>query len=232
MKTYSEHIAQVSTALADPTRREIMEHVLHSDSPLSVREVADHFGLHANAARMHLDKLVKGGLLKVVRRRGDHGGRPANIYDASDEDWELNLPPRRYKLLAEILARGISEREKASAGRMGQEAFSRGREEALANSSPLAHLPHGASLQDAAQAWRDEIRRQGHKSRMKNIGADRVEATFATCPFGESSSSHPGLVCEIHRRLEEGFLSTAGEYTLDATAKKCTFILQARGKKR
>jgi len=92
MKTYSDHIAQVSTALADPTRREIMEHVLHADTALSVREVADYFGLHANAVRMHLDKLVKGGLLKVVRRRGAHGGRPANLYDASDEDWELNLP--------------------------------------------------------------------------------------------------------------------------------------------
>ena len=111
MKTYSDHIAQVSTALADPTRREIMEHVLDADVPLSVKEVADHFGLHANAARMHLDKLVKGGLLKVVRRRGASGGRPANLYDTSGVDWELNLPPRRYKLLAEVLALGVADLE-------------------------------------------------------------------------------------------------------------------------
>ena len=75
MNTYSENIAQISTALADPTRREIMELVIHAGSPLSVREVADHFGLHANAARMHLDKLVKGGLLKVERQRGVLGAR-------------------------------------------------------------------------------------------------------------------------------------------------------------
>lgn len=229
MINYSEHIAQVSTALADPTRREIMELVMHAESPLSVREVAEHFGLHANAARMHLDKLVRGGLLRVMRQRGAHGGRPANLYGASGEDRELSLPPRRYKLLADVLARGVSGLE-GIISRVGQEAFACGREEAISGSSPLAYLPQGAGLEEVAQAWVEEIGRRGHAAALETAHADRVEVTFITCPFGEFSRSYPGLVCEIHRRLEEGTLSVAGGFELQAAeGKDCTFFLRALG---
>ncbi|MBN2025892.1 MAG: helix-turn-helix domain-containing protein [Actinobacteria bacterium] len=225
MRAYSEHIARVSTALADPTRREIMEYVTYSDSPLSVREVAEYFGLHANAARLHLDKLVKGGLLQVIRRRGERGGRPANLYGASEVDWEFNLPPRKYKLLAQILARGVSGPEKGVISRIGQEAFKCGREEAVSSSSPLAYLPYGAGLESVSVAWMEEIERRGHKADIAECGKERMEATFLTCPFGGFSSSHPGLICEIHRCLEEGYLSLAGGYGLKATDRRCTFIL-------
>jgi len=225
MRTYSDRIAQVSTALADPTRREIMEHVLHADAPLSVREVADSFGLHANAARMHLDKLVKGGLLRIVRKRGERGGRPAHLYDASGEDVDLSLPPRRYKLLAEVLAGGITDKGDALVSRMGEDAYMRGREEAIADSSPLAFVTRDASLQEIARAWSEEMERRGHKAVLKHL-PDRVEATFITCPFGDFSHNYPGLVCEIHRRMEEGFLSLGGSYRLEATDKSCMFILR------
>ncbi len=227
MRTYREQVARVSTALADPTRREIMEYVLHSGSPLSVRDVAEYFDLHANAARLHLEKLVKGGLLQVFRRRGASGGRPANLYGASDEDVELNLPPRNYRLLAEILAKGVKEGEKDIISRMGQEAFERGRLEAVAGSSPLACLPSHSCIGDTATAWLEEIERRGHKATRRQIDGDSVEVTFLTCPFGEFSRHHPGLACEIHRRLEEGCLSLAGALGLEAMDRDCTFILRA-----
>ncbi len=230
MATYSEHIAQVSTALADPTRRGIMEYLLFSDSPLSVQEVAEHFGLHANAARMHLDKLARGGLLRIVRRRGERGGRPANLYGVSGEDWELNLPPRMYKLLADVLARGISGCGEKVTSRIGEEAFIRGREEAAAGSSTLARLPLEADMRNVAQAWWEEIARRGHKAELSTREDGLVEMRFLTCPFGELSRNHPGLVCDIHRRLEEGLLSLAGRFRLDASAESCLFILRANGK--
>lgn len=228
MKTYSDHIARVSTALADPTRREIMEHVIGADSPLSVREVADHFGLHSNAVRIHLDKLVKGGLLQVVRRRGERGGRPANLYGASEDDLEINLPPRHYKLLAEVLVRGIPEEAGEIVRRLGGEAYRRGREEAMMTSSPLALVARDASVEEVAEAWSDEIRKRGHRARMVTVQGG-VEMTFITCPFGEFSRSRPSLVCEIHRRMEEGFLSLACPCSLALTGKKCVFVLEGGG---
>lgn len=209
-----------------------MDHVLDADCPLSVREVADHFGLHANAARMHLDKLVKGGLLRIARRRGKGGGRPANLYSASEEDWELHLPARSYKLLAEVLAAGVSGLEAGMSIHMGKEAFVRGREEALRSSSPLAYLSHGAGLDEVARAWSEEITRRGLRARMRAGDKNRTEVTFLTCPFGDFPRSYPGLVCEIHRCLEEGFLSLTGEWRLDVAETGCTFILCPRGSKR
>jgi predicted ArsR family transcriptional regulator len=228
MNTYSEHIARVSTALADPTRREIMDHVMSADNPLSVRDVAEHFGLHANAARMHLDKLVKGGLLMVVRRRGKRGGRPANLYGASEEDRELSLPPRSYRLLAEVLAGGMTGMESDLATRLGDEAFRRGREEALRSSSPLAFLRHDAELEAIAAGWSQEVERRGFKARIKAARRNRIEAIFLTCPFGDFPRTYPGLVCDIHRRLEEGFLSLVGDWELKSGGTDCTFTARRR----
>jgi predicted ArsR family transcriptional regulator len=226
MKTYSENIAQVSTALSDPTRRQIMEYVLYAEAPLSVRDIAEYFGLHANAARMHLEKLVKGGLLRVVRQRGERGGRPANLYDTSGEDWDISLPPRSYKLLADILASSIFERGEDRDKHICRESYRRGREEAIASSSPLAYMAPGGELQGVIAAWSDEVKRRGHRANIKLTEAGLAEATFISCPFGEFSERYPGLVCEIHRCLEEGFLSLAGAYRLQATEKRCTFILR------
>lgn len=226
MKTYSDQVARVSTALADPTRREILELLLSKDDPLSVKEVAEHFGLHSNAARMHLEKLVKGGLLRMIRRRGAGGGRPAHLYCTCEEEWELHLPPRRYKLLADILLEGISNLDHPVIEALGQEAFRCGRDEAMRTSSALAYLtPESGALQ-VADAWTREIKQRGLNVESRAAGDDEVEVTFLSCPFGELSSRSPEIICGIHRRMEEGFLSLAGDWRLlGVEGARCTFIL-------
>jgi len=227
MSSYSDQIAQVSTALSDPTRREIMEYVLHSENPLSVREVAGHFELHANAARMHLDKLAKGGLLKIVRRRGARGGRPAHLYTSADQDCALHVPSRSYKMLAEILTGAICDSKEAVPKGIEHKAFRSGREEALRSSSPLAYLPPETAIEEVVQAWLEEIERRGLKAIWRTKDDGKVEVTFISCPFGDLSSRHPELVCEIHRLLEEGFLSLAGGWRLHSHEESpCTFYLE------
>jgi len=229
MSSYSDQIAQVSTALSDATRREILECVLHSENPLSVREVAGHFGLHANAARMHLDKLAKGGLLKIVRRRGARGGRPAHLYTSADHDCALHIPSRSYKLLAEILTGAICDSKEDVPKGIERNAFRGGRQEALRSSSPLAYLPPDTETEEVTQAWLEDIERRGLKAIWRTLDEGRVEVTFISCPFGDLSSSHPKLVCEIHRLLEEGFLSLAGNWRVKACeGKTCTFTLESR----
>lgn len=213
MANYSDQIAQVSTALADPTRREIMQHVLNAENPISAREVAEHFGLHVNAARMHLDKLVKGGLLKVIRRRDSRGGRPAHLYHESDEERELLLPSRCYKALAEILLRGMSGLRENGPSLLHEEALRSGREEGLRNSSPLAYLSHDATAREVGEAWLEEAKRRGLKVRLMNE-TEAPRMVYLSCPFGEFSREYPELVCEIHHRLEEGLLSLAGEWLI------------------
>ena len=203
-----------------------MEHVLECDEPLSVREVAEHFGLHANAARMHLEKLVKGGLLRVVRRRDNRGGRPAHLYRASDEDWEFYFPPRRYKLLAEVLVNGISALNELPSP-IGDEAFKCGREEATRTSSPLAYLPPGAGAPEVIRVWADEAKSKGLKIKLYENGDEGKGLVYLSCPFGEFSRRYPSLVCEIHRCVEEGLLSLAGEWRVKAKQAQtgCFFSL-------
>ena len=49
---------------------------------MTAGEVAEHFALHPNVARHHLDKLAAGGYLEVFVARGGQGGagRPSKRY--------------------------------------------------------------------------------------------------------------------------------------------------------
>lgn len=214
MTPYRDHLARISTALADPTRRDIMEYVYEADAALSVREVAEHFGLHANAARLHLDKLVKGGILVVVRRRGRVGGRPAHLYQASEDEFELHLPHRRYKLLAEVLVRAIPDPDEGPLPPFGEGAFAAGRDEAMRVSSSLAYMPAGADANEVARVWTEEVKGRGCRARMEAVGEGGVAVVFLSCPFGDISNRSPRLVCDVHRRFEEGYLSLAGDWAL------------------
>jgi predicted ArsR family transcriptional regulator len=228
MNTYSDQIAQVSAALSDPTRREIMEYVMYSEGSLSVRDVAEHFELHANAARMHLDKLVKSGLLRVIRRRGPQGGRPAHHYDSVDRDWDLHIPPRHYKVLADILAGAMCGVENVGPEGIELQALRSGREQAMRSSSPIAYLQPDADIVEVVRIWLKEIERRGLKASWETLEDGEIEVNFSTCPFGDLSSRYPGLVCEIHRLLEQGFLSLAGNWRLEACEfRPCAFRLKS-----
>ncbi len=227
MSFYTEQLAEISIALADPTRREIMDLVLESDRPLSSREVAEHVGLHVNAARMHLDKLVKGGILSVARSRARTGGRPAYLYQGSGEELEIQLPSRRYKLLADILARCVTEQEEALA-LCGREARASGREEAMRIPSPLACLPEESPLAEVSKAWMEDLIKRGQRARLDEPGDGSACLTFLSCPFGDLAGRYPRLVCEIHRAFEEGRLSLAGDFALrEGEGGACRFRLLA-----
>lgn len=222
--TYKERLAEVSTALADPTRREIMDFVSSSSAPLSVQEVAQAFGLHANAARLHLEKLAKGGLLKVIRRRGKRGGRPAYLYLPSEEDLELHLPARHYRLLAEILVEGLSDMGEKVWERFREVSYWRGRREGLSSSSPLAHLPSRPGVEEVAGAWEEDLRMRGMRFRMRVLEGETIEVTFLACPFGGISKSNLRRPCSVHHGLEAGVLSLAGRWVVEREDRKCVFV--------
>lgn len=230
MTDYDQQIAEVTAALADPTRREILDLVLRSEQALSVREVASLLGLHDNAARAHLEKLVRGGLLRVVRSREKRGGRPAHLYRASDKEWELSMPPRNYRLLAEIMVRSVARAGAKASQQACREAFARGREEALSAASPLARLRPGCAAHALKSAWEEEMRRRGVRVRVTERAPGLLELVFLSCPFGDIPLKSEGdVVCEVHRRLEEGFLSTAGDHSLRRGEQRCAFVLELDG---
>ena len=51
-------------ALGDPTRHELFRYIADAARPVEVAELTEHLGLHHNAIRQHLAKLVEAGLVR------------------------------------------------------------------------------------------------------------------------------------------------------------------------
>lgn len=58
---------RVFEALADPTRREILQRLLEAERPLSVNEVTESFDISRQAVTRHLDILEANGLIRARR---------------------------------------------------------------------------------------------------------------------------------------------------------------------
>jgi predicted ArsR family transcriptional regulator/TusA-related sulfurtransferase len=77
--------AAIEAVLEVPTRAGIYRRLRLEGQPLSARDVAAMFGLHANVARTHLDALAEVGLVLVGSRKHPGGGRPARVYVAREQ---------------------------------------------------------------------------------------------------------------------------------------------------
>ena len=69
---------RTAKVLSLPTRAAILRLLLQSGAK-TVKEIADHFKIHPNVARAHLDLMVEAGFLSTETRRQSKG-RPAKVY--------------------------------------------------------------------------------------------------------------------------------------------------------
>ena len=69
---------RTAKVLSLPTRAAILRLLLQSGAK-TVKEIADHFKIHPNVARAHLDLMVEAGFLATETRRRTQG-RPAKVY--------------------------------------------------------------------------------------------------------------------------------------------------------
>src|SRR3990170_1633198 len=69
---------RTAKVLSLPTRAAILSLLLRAGAK-TVKEIADHFQIHPNVARAHLDLMVEAGFLATETRRRAKG-RPAKVY--------------------------------------------------------------------------------------------------------------------------------------------------------
>ncbi len=69
---------RTAKVLSLPTRAAILSQLLRT-GPKTVKEISDHFKIHPNVARAHLDLMVEAGFLATETRRQSKG-RPAKVY--------------------------------------------------------------------------------------------------------------------------------------------------------
>jgi predicted ArsR family transcriptional regulator len=177
------------SALGDPTRRSAYDYVAAQSRPVGRDEVASAIGIGRTLAAYHLDRLANEGLLSVAyaRRSGRTGpgaGRPAKLYERSERELAVSIPPRDYGLAARLLAHAAARDDQGATRRALREAAdSLGREIAAATPAP----PNLERL----------LRERGYEPYEDEAGVMRLR----NCPFHAVAQSHPDVVCDMNLSL-------------------------------
>lgn len=210
-ETFDQQVAALASSLGDTTRRGIYISVREAPEPVTVSAIAAAFDLHPNVARHHLDRLVADGWLRVTHRRsggrrGPGAGRPAKHYEPTSQEISVQFPMRRYDLLAELLCRVLTriapETAPAIAEEIGEEY---GRELAAE-----IGLPEEAGFEAAVHAVARTMMGMGFDTH-----AEPGARTLLTrsCPFGETATNHPELVCKLDQGIVRGLLGATHQQT-------------------
>ena len=204
--------------LGDPTRRAAYDHVAAQGRPVGRDEVATALGIGRTLAAYHLDRLADEGLLTVAyaRRSGRTGpgaGRPAKLYERSDREVAVSVPPRDYGLAARLLAHAAAHDEDGATRRA-----LRGAAEAL-----------GREIAATAPAPPDVgrlLRERGYEPYEDYAGVMRLR----NCPFHAVAQSRPEVVCDMNLSLLSGLLDGLGaggaEAALDPGPGRCCVAIR------
>lgn len=208
---FASAVTAITSAFGDPTRREIYLFAHSSELGVTASEVADHFDLHANVARHHLDKLAAGGYLEITTVRGAGGaGRPSKRYRTASDEVMLDLPVRQDDVLIELLGRALNELGPERASMLAEEVGEQyGRTMAAAMGDQTTR-----SFRSALHAVADALSAHGFAAHaQKEGGALRIVTEH--CPFGEAAVEHP-VICAVDRGMVKGMLgSLYGETSVE-----------------
>ena len=191
-------------SLDDATRRQLYDYVASQHEPVTRDQAATALDLDRSTVAYHLDKLVDGGLLaasfaRPEGRGGPGAGRPAKHYERSDREFAVSVPPRDYRLAAEVLARAASADKTGTVlEALHQSATAIGRE--LATDSSGRERDLMVYLTD--QGFEPYV--DGDIIRLRN------------CPFHQLARDHTELICDMNLAL------------LGAAADACDSPHQAR----
>jgi predicted ArsR family transcriptional regulator len=180
--------------LADPIRWALYRFVAAAEGDVGRDEAAREVGASRSVAAYHLDRLVHGGLLEADFRRlsgrqGPGAGRTAKVYRRSDREFDLTLPPRRYRRVSRIMAEALERLPEETRG------------PALAE----------AARQEAARLAETDA---GHDSGLPTLLASLIrhgyepiaangKVRLRNCPFHLLAQQHRELVCGINVELIE-----------------------------
>lgn len=193
--------------LHEPLRRAVYERAVADGRPVSRNEIADALGIGRTLAAHHLDRLADAGLLavsfaRVSGRTGPGAGRPAKLYERSRVEHALSLPPRQYRLLAEVLADAVEDAGVEPA--LYRVARKRG-----------AAQPDGVAALERLgfEPWTD-----GDVVRLRN------------CPFDGVAHSNPGVACGASLAFVQGLCGDDTSARLDPRPEGCCVVLDAGSK--
>jgi predicted ArsR family transcriptional regulator len=211
---FSSAVAAITSAFGDPTRRQIYLDARERPEGVTASEVAERFGLHANVARHHLDKLAAGGYLEVhTGHSGGGAGRPSKRYAPGEAPTVVEVPVRRDDLVLTLLARALDLVPHDLAEQMAEQV---GIEYGKAMAASLEPSGEGQrSFRSALHAVADALTAHGFAAHTERSG-DGLSIVSDTCPFAGSVASP--VICAVDRGMVKGMLGALYGETTPETA--------------
>ena len=198
----------VIAALHHPTRSKLYGFIRRERRPVTREEAAAAIGISHKLAAFHLDQLLDVGLLHAADlitpgRRGP--GRAPKAYTLAPGEWQVSMPERRYKLLAEVLIRALLTSKPTDSGWQAalQAATETGRQlgEHVRTDQRLGRLGPERALTTAAET----LEGYGYEPHR-----DAGSIVLRNCPFAQLATSAPDLICTLNHHLIAGLLSGLG----------------------
>jgi predicted ArsR family transcriptional regulator len=223
---------KVTSALADPTRYSIYQYVASSKDPITVQEVAEHFSIHPNVARLHLSKLEDVHLLKSISDKTGKGGRPSRLYMLSDQVVSLQFPPRDYQLLADIAIESL-----LSLGEAGEMALIKmghrlGMEMAKRSMKEYPLDLNSSSFEEKLAHINRLVVAQGLKPDIEHVSDNCLRFRVYNCTFSETAKRFSSSVCKMHNALLTGIfeayfgnIELREEETMLGGCKSCNYTV-------
>lgn len=199
---------KLTSALADSTRFSIYQYVSNSLEPVTVQEVAEHFSIHPNVARLHLTKLEDVRLLSSSSDKSGKGGRPSRLYSLSDQVVSLQFPPRDYRLLADIAIESLLSLGEAGESALINMGHRMGTEMAKRAMKEFPFDEATASLEEKLDHINRLVIAQGLKPDIEAITEDELRFRVYNCTFSETAKRFPNSVCKMHNALLTGIFET------------------------
>ncbi len=199
---FASHVAAVTAAFGDPTRRDIFLRV-RSSPGMTATEVAAAFSLHPNVARHHLERLVAGGYLRVeTERRPQGAGRPAKRFFPVAGDAAVEFLTRRDDLLVTLLGKALDLLGPEVAELMAAEV---GESYGRSLASAMGPGEGQRSVRNAMRVIADTLTAHGFAAHAEDQGGGTA-VVAEQCPFGTAAASHP-VLCAVDRGMVKGLLA-------------------------
>lgn len=207
----ADRVAALS-ALDEPVRRSLFEHVNRSATPVSRDDAAAALGLARSTAAFHLDRLAAEGLLAVEYRRltgrtGPGAGRPSKLYRRATGEVAVTIPERRYDFAGQLALDAIEESDRT--GEPARVALLR------------MAADTGRELGTGAGSLERVLEDHGFEPRPDGAGG----IVLANCPFHKLAQRHAETVCHLNLELLRGAAEGSNDerysMVLDPEAGRC-----------
>ena len=180
-------------------RTHIIQILRDSKEPLSVVEVADMVGIHANTARFHLESLVDAGMATRETEPSTQPGRRRILYSGTLPN-QTHERAQGYRLLAQILTSYIGMKSPDASAEMYTAGLEWGRY--------LTSQPTPYEVMDEEEIDRrvmDKLDALWFAPEL--LSTPTPHMLLHNCPFIDSARTSPNVVCRLHVGMINGSLA-------------------------